>query len=80
MSTGRRDGARVPVIFSRTPYQFNPWVNGEESTRTYERAYEAVKRGYAYVVQNERGRYFSEGGSGTFSACPSPTATMPSSG
>jgi putative CocE/NonD family hydrolase len=26
-----------------------------------ERAYEALKRGYAYVVQNERGRYFSEG-------------------
>ena len=26
-----------------------------------ERAYDLVKRGYAYVVQNERGRYFSEG-------------------
>ncbi|MCB0628519.1 MAG: CocE/NonD family hydrolase [Lewinella sp.] len=51
----------VPVIFSKTPYNFNSWGNGEERTRTYERAYEAVKRGYAYVVQNERGRYFSEG-------------------
>ncbi|MFT6021730.1 MAG: putative CocE/NonD family hydrolase, partial [Saprospiraceae bacterium] len=29
--------------------------------RTAQRALEAVKRGYAYVVQNERGRYFSEG-------------------
>ena len=52
---------RAPIIFSRTPYQFNPYVDGEETTRTYERAYEAVSRGFAYVVQNERGRYFSEG-------------------
>lgn len=51
----------VPIIFSRTPYNFNGWGDGEERTRTYDRAYEAVKRGYAYVVQNERGRYFSEG-------------------
>lgn len=51
----------VPVIFSRTPYNFNLWGDGELQTRTPERAYEAVKRGYAYVVQNERGRYFSEG-------------------
>ncbi len=50
-----------PVIFSRTPYQFNGWGDGEERTRGYDRAYEAVSRGYAYVVQNERGRYFSEG-------------------
>ena len=52
---------KVPIIFSRTPYNFNSWGDGKERTRTYERAYEAVKRGYAYVVQNERGRYFSEG-------------------
>jgi putative CocE/NonD family hydrolase len=51
----------VPVIFSRTPYNFNSWGDGKQRTRTMERAYEAVKRGYAYVVQNERGRYFSEG-------------------
>ncbi len=51
----------VPVIFSRTPYNFNTWGDGEIRTRTAQRAYEAVKRGYAYVVQNERGRYFSEG-------------------
>jgi len=52
---------KVPIIFSRTPYNFNSWGDGEERTRTRQRAYEAVKRGYAYVVQNERGRYFSEG-------------------
>jgi len=52
---------KVPIIFSRTPYNFNSWGDGEERTRTMERAYDALKRGYAYVVQNERGRYFSEG-------------------
>ena len=50
-----------PIIFSRTPYNFNSWVDGKETTRTAKRALQAVKRGYAYVVQNERGRYFSEG-------------------
>ena len=52
---------KVPVIFSRTPYNFNSWGDGERRTRAAQRAYEAVKRGYAYVVQNERGRYYSEG-------------------
>lgn len=52
---------KVPIIFSRTPYQFNTWVDGKMTTRTMEEAYNAVSRGYAYVVQNERGRYFSEG-------------------
>ncbi|MGB6153600.1 MAG: CocE/NonD family hydrolase [Pricia sp.] len=52
---------KVPIIFSRTPYNFNSWGDGERQTRTAERAYEAVSKGYAYVVQNERGRYFSEG-------------------
>ncbi len=56
----KADG-KVPVIFSRTPYNFNSWGDGEERTRTYQRAMEAVSRGYAYVVQNERGRFFSEG-------------------
>ncbi|MFH6603863.1 CocE/NonD family hydrolase [Maribacter algicola] len=52
---------KYPIIFSRTPYNFNSWGDGEQRTRTAQRAYEAVKRGYAYVVQNERGRYYSEG-------------------
>lgn len=52
---------KVPIVFSKTPYNFNTWKDGELSTRTLERALEVVKRGYAYVVQNERGRYFSEG-------------------
>lgn len=52
---------KVPIIFSRTPYNFNTWQDGEQKTRTAEQALQAVKRGYAFVVQNERGRYFSEG-------------------
>jgi putative CocE/NonD family hydrolase len=51
----------VPIIFSRTPYNFASWRNGEFSSGTYRRAWEAVRRGYAYVVMNERGRYYSEG-------------------
>jgi uncharacterized protein len=50
---------KVPIIFSRTPYNFNSWGDGEQNTSTARKALEAVKRGYAYVVQNERGRYFS---------------------
>ena len=52
-----KSGEKVPVIFSRTPYNFNTWQNEKENFRTMERAYEAIQHGYAYVVQNERGRY-----------------------
>src|SRR5262245_41365339 len=52
---------KVGTIFVRTPYNFNFWDvrNGMPSDMTT--ALTAVKRGYAYVVQNERGHYFSEG-------------------
>jgi predicted acyl esterase len=52
---------RVPTIWVRTPYNFNFWdvANGVPADMT--RVLAAVKRGYAYVVQNERGHYFSEG-------------------
>ena len=52
---------RVPAIWVRTPYNFNFWdvANGVPSDMTA--ALTAVKRGYAYVVQNERGHFFSEG-------------------
>ena len=50
----------VPVILERTPYNFNGWGDGE-ARNIYERASIAVAKGYAYVVQNERGRFFSEG-------------------
>lgn len=51
----------VPIVFSRTPYNFNTYGNGEMNTRGMQSALEWVKKGYAYVVQNERGRFFSEG-------------------
>ncbi len=52
---------KYPVIFSKTPYNFNYWDvrNGVPSDMTA--ALTAIKRGYAYVVQNERGHFFSEG-------------------
>jgi putative CocE/NonD family hydrolase len=50
-----------PVVFSRTPYNFNTWVDGKMTTRSLEDAYQAVSRGYVYVIQNERGRFYSEG-------------------
>jgi uncharacterized protein len=56
-----KGNSKVPIVFSRTPYNFNTWGDGEMRTRGLEAAYDAVQRGYAYVVQNERGRFFSEG-------------------
>lgn len=53
--------AKVPIVFSRTPYNFNTFGNGEMNERTMQTALSWVKKGYAYVVQNERGRFFSEG-------------------
>lgn len=51
----------VPIIFSKTPYNFNNWGDGEQRANNYQTALDAVKHGYAYVVQNERGKFFSEG-------------------
>jgi hypothetical protein len=45
-----------PVIFVKTPYNFNK-LGGAQ----LEWGIEAIERGYAFVVQNERGRYYSEG-------------------
>jgi len=51
----------VPIVFSRTPYNFNWWDVRNGVPRDQSAALEAVRRGYAYVVQNERGHFFSEG-------------------
>jgi putative CocE/NonD family hydrolase len=52
---------KYPIIFSRTPYNFNYWDVALGAPRDMSAALEAVKRGYAYIEMNERGRYFSEG-------------------
>lgn len=46
----------LPVILWKTPYSEHR-LRG--STLNY--AIEAVRRGYVFIVQSERGRYFSEG-------------------
>jgi hypothetical protein len=52
---------KYPVIFVRTPYNFNWWDVRNGQPRDVSAILTAVRRGYAYVVQNERGRFFSEG-------------------
>jgi putative CocE/NonD family hydrolase len=51
----------VPIIWVRTPYNFNFWDVRNGLPVDMRAALTAVKRGYAYVVQNERGHFFSEG-------------------
>jgi uncharacterized protein len=52
---------KVPTIWVRTPYNFNFWDVRNRVPSDMTAALTAVKRGYAFVVQNERGHYFSEG-------------------
>src|SRR5262249_49774223 len=57
----KNTAGKVPTIWVRTPYNFNFWDvhNGVPADMTAPLT--AGKRGYAYVVQNERGHFFSEG-------------------
>ena len=57
----RDESKKYPIIFSRTPYNFNYWDVELGAPRDMTTELEAVKHGYAYVEMNERGRYFSEG-------------------
>lgn len=52
-----------PVIFWRTPYNFSPLLgsNPNRPNARLKYALDAVERGYAFVTQNERGKFFSEG-------------------
>ncbi len=52
---------KYPVIFVRTPYNFNFWDVRLGAPRDLSTELDAVKRGYAYVEMNERGHFFSEG-------------------
>jgi uncharacterized protein len=71
MSDGKRMAAdvyrpkdtskKVPIIFVRTPYNFNYWDVKLGAPADMSAQLDAVKRGYAYVEMNERGHFFSEG-------------------
>ncbi|HLH20565.1 MAG TPA: CocE/NonD family hydrolase [Bryobacteraceae bacterium] len=52
---------KYPIIFVRTPYNFNFWDVRLGAPRDMSAELDAVKRGYAYVEMNERGHFFSEG-------------------
>jgi uncharacterized protein len=52
---------KYPIIFVRTPYNFNYWDVRNGTYRAMTAELTAVKRGYAYVEMNERGHFFSEG-------------------
>ncbi len=57
----KENNAKYPTIFSRTPYNFNWWDVRLGAPRDMTTVLDAVKRGYAYVIMNERGHFFSEG-------------------
>ena len=52
---------KYATIFVRTPYNFNFWDVRNGAPRDLSNELDAVKRGYAFVEMNERGRFFSEG-------------------
>jgi putative CocE/NonD family hydrolase len=53
--------APVPLILSKTPYNMNWWDVRVGAPRDLTAVLTAIKRGYAYALQNERGHFFSEG-------------------
>ncbi len=52
---------KYPIIFVRTPYNFNYWDVKLGAPRDMTSELEAVKRGYIFIEMNERGHFFSEG-------------------
>jgi putative CocE/NonD family hydrolase len=52
---------KYPIIFSRTPYNFNFWDVKLGGYRDMSTELDAVKRGYIMIEMNERGHFFSEG-------------------
>ena len=52
-----------PVIFWRTPYNYSPLAgsNPARPNAMLKFALDAVRRGYVWINQNERGKFFSEG-------------------
>lgn len=54
--TPKNARGRLPTILWKTPYNEHKLKGG-----TLRYVLESVKRGYTFIVQNERGRYFSQG-------------------
>src|ERR1700679_2287129 len=52
---------KYPIIFVRTPYNFNFWDVRNGAPADMSAQIDAIKHGYAYVEMNERGHFFSEG-------------------
>ena len=53
----------VPTVFWRTPYNFSELneSNPDRPSAYLKFALDAVRHGYAFMIQNERGKFFSEG-------------------
>jgi putative CocE/NonD family hydrolase len=53
----------VPTVFWRTPYNFSELNEGnpQRPSAYLKFALDAVRNGYAFMIQNERGKFFSEG-------------------
>lgn len=52
---------KFPIVFVKTPYNFNFWDVRNGVPADMSTILAAIKRGYAYVGQNERGHFYSEG-------------------
>jgi len=52
---------KYPIIFVRSPYDFNYWDVRNGIPRDMTAELDAVKRGYGFIEMNERGHFFSEG-------------------
>jgi hypothetical protein len=52
---------KYPIIFVRTPYNFNFWDVKDGIPADMSAQVDAIRHGYIYVEMNERGHFFSEG-------------------
>ena len=57
----RDTGARYPTLFTGTPYEASFWDAKLGAPRDMSKVIDAVRRGYAYVIENYRGTFYSEG-------------------
>ncbi len=55
------ESQKYPIVWLRTPYNFNYWDVQNSVPRDMTTALTAVKHGYAYIEMQERGEFFAEG-------------------